>query len=66
MSESIPLCRSPLSIAEQQRLLGLLDALNGFLGRPGDWGYGTVLGNLAIVALNARADVASASVEQRA
>jgi hypothetical protein len=25
-------------------MLGLLDALSGYLGAPGDWGYGTQLG----------------------
>jgi hypothetical protein len=43
-----PLCNSPLNGKERQRLLGLVDALRGYLGSPGDWGYGTALGRLTI------------------
>lgn len=45
---SAPLARQPLTTAEKVRLQALLDPLVGFLGRPGDWGYGTKLGDLAI------------------
>lgn len=44
MAAATPLTRSPLSVAEQQRLLGLLTALASYLGAPGDWGHGTALG----------------------
>lgn len=43
-----PLCISPLSESERARLLSLLDPLVRFLGAPGDWGYGTKLGDTTI------------------
>ena len=65
MSQSTQLCASPLSPVEQARLIGLLDSLAAYLGAPGDWGYGTTLGNLTITVLNARQAVRVAPVEAR-
>ncbi len=36
-----------LSVSEQVRLQMRLGDLRAFLGSPGDWGYGTKLGELA-------------------
>ncbi len=65
MSQPTQLCTSALSSVEQARLLGLLDSLAGSLRSPGDWGYGTTLGNLTISVLNARQAVRTAPVESR-
>lgn len=56
----IPLCASGLSPDEKQRLLGLLTALAGFLGAPGDWGYGTRLSRFTWATLDICAAVRSA------
>lgn len=37
-----------LSYIERDRLLAHIDPLLAYLGAPGDWGYGTVLGQFAI------------------
>ncbi|MCD7099085.1 hypothetical protein [Stenotrophomonas sp. MMGLT7] len=58
------LCTSPLTAIEQARLLGLLDALTGYLGAPGNWGYGTRLGKFAGDALDVRRAVATVHVEE--
>lgn len=42
------ICFHPLSEAERAKLLLRLDDLLRFLGAPGDWGYGTQLGDLTI------------------
>jgi len=60
---SSTLCASPLSAIEQARLLGLLDALTGYLGAPGDWGYGTRLGRFTVEVLDLRHQVAAAPLE---
>lgn len=65
MNQPAKLCASALSPVEQARLLGLLDSLAGYLRSPGDWGYGTTLGNLTISVLNAREAVRAAPVESR-
>lgn len=51
------LCTTPLDAQERARLLGLLDALAGYLGAPGNWGYGTTLGKFAQAVLMVRNDV---------
>lgn len=61
-----PLTVSPLSVREQARLAGLLDALAGYLGRPGDWGYDTQLGLFTIQVQAIRQQVKAASPEPAA
>jgi hypothetical protein len=42
------LCSFDLSETECARLLDRIDALVQFLGAPGDWGYGTKLGDATL------------------
>ncbi len=56
------LATTSLNAKEQARLLGLLDALAGYLGSPGDWGYGTQLGNFTIQVFAIRDAVKSQQV----
>ena len=65
MTESSSPYLHGFSPVEQARLIGLLDSLAAYLGAPGDWGYGTTLGNLTISVLNARQAVRTAPVESR-
>jgi hypothetical protein len=55
---------TPLDAQERARLLGLLDALAGYLGAPGDWGYGTRLGRFTVDVLALRHDVRQLGGEQ--
>ena len=43
-----PLAFHNLSEAERHRLFASLEPLRQFLGSPGDWGYGSRLGNLTL------------------
>lgn len=55
----------PINAVEQARILGLLDALCGYLGSPGYWGYGTRLGWFTSAALQLRAEVRADNAEER-
>lgn len=44
-----PLCTHPLTEIERAILTVRLDDLGKFLSAPGDWGYGTRLGDLTVV-----------------
>jgi hypothetical protein len=57
----LPLCTSPLSVEEAQRLQDNLEPLLRFLGSPGDWGYQSKLGRLTCVLLDLRAEITKAS-----
>lgn len=53
-----PLTRSPLSSEERETLLRLTEDLARYLGSPGDWGYGTKLGDLTIYLTRLRVEIA--------
>ncbi|MCP1375355.1 hypothetical protein [Dyella lutea] len=61
-----PLTVQPLSLREQARLTGLIDALAGYLGKPGDWGYDTQLGLFTIQVLAIRQQLKAATPEPAA
>ncbi|MBS0354037.1 MAG: hypothetical protein JSR83_09075 [Proteobacteria bacterium] len=44
----LPLSESALSFKEAVTLNAHIDGLKRFLGAPGDWGYDSMLGRLAI------------------
>lgn len=43
-----PLSTHPLTAREETEILGRMYALAEFMGSPGDWGYGTTLGDLTM------------------
>lgn len=57
-----PLCRDGLTVAEQHRLLGLLENLARFLGSAGDWGPDTRLGRYTTQTLAVMAAVRATEV----
>lgn len=49
-SEKIkPLVAHPLSLHECEQIMALLGPLVRYLGAPGDWGYGTRLGDATVL-----------------
>lgn len=54
-----------LTTREQQNLLQHITALSVVLGAPGDWGYGTRLGDLTLELLSLRAAVQEAPTREQ-
>lgn len=57
------LCANPINADEKGRLLARVDGLLNFLGAPGDWGYGTELGNLTQYLLRLRPQIDTKATE---
>lgn len=55
-----PLCSSALSFDEALRFEAELAPVMRYLGRPGDWGYGTKLGELTITLHKLREEIKQA------
>jgi hypothetical protein len=62
--KELPMCSSMLSQEERIRLDEHLKSLLGFLGSPGDWGYETQLGRLAVVLAELRRDIWTTAVAE--
>lgn len=62
MSGTKQLCTHPLDQAEKEMLLVRVDDLLRTLGSPGDWGYGTKLGDLTLHLLALRAEISAAKI----
>ena len=56
--KDLPLSESALSSEERAKWINVLDPLLKYAGAPGDWGYGSKLGQLIQVLTRARAEIA--------
>lgn len=55
--QHLPLCSHPLTRKEAETLLAQIGPMLRLLNAPGDWGYGTQLGNITQDLYTVRAEV---------
>lgn len=64
MTDLKKLAACPLTTREKETLLVRVNDLLRFLGAPGDWGYGTRLGDLTLDLLSLRAQIGGTATRE--